>query len=176
MVGDGYIYELYEPADEIPKSVLVEAKEMYFDAYLHPKLHEGVSLEALNLAVSYEEFIADLFERDFASYQKASARYYFQGREVGSGQIVGICAVLENGPFDLYIDHIGVAKEYRRKGIGGQLLQSVIAQFPMSRLSLDTRIFNGPAQALYQKLGFIKMPHPNPEKVNQYYFYVLTPS
>jgi ribosomal protein S18 acetylase RimI-like enzyme len=41
-------------------------------------------------------------------------------------------------------------------------------------ISLDTRVFNRSAQALYEKTGFKKLEiHPVPEKQATYFHYVL---
>jgi ribosomal protein S18 acetylase RimI-like enzyme len=179
---DGYVYELYEPKDEIHESVLAQGEAMYLQTYLNPKLHEGISLEEMGLGhtpfASYEEFIADMFRNDFSSYQypKNPPRFYLQVRELQSDEIVGVCAILEESPGYYYIDHIGVAKEHRRQKIASTLFQQFIRNVPVTHVSLDTRVFNKNAQVLYEKLGFQKLTtHPVPRKQHIYFHYVFEP-
>lgn len=179
-----YIFEVYEPSDSIPESILEEGHCIYFEAYLHPKLHEGVPFEVLGFDLShfpsYEAFIADMFARDFASYSslQASIRYYFQIRQAANDQIVGLAVVLqqpERGYY--YLDHIGVHKDFRRLGLAKRILQyikDVLSDF--EEISLDTRVFNLPAQSLYLKCNFIRIdPHPVPSKRLNYFHYICKP-
>lgn len=176
LISEDYQYEMYEPEDEIPLCQLEEGRLMYYEAYLHPKLHEGISLNALHIDESkfhsYEEYISDMFQRDFESYCHPNSRHYYQVRHSQDQKIVAICAVLEQGNYN-YIDHIGVHKDFRRQGIAQTLLREVINTLPnFLELSLDTRTFNSPAQALYEKLGFKKWEvHPNPKKQSTYFHY-----
>lgn len=53
--------------------------------------------------------------------------------------------------------NIAVAAEYRRQGIGGQLVKELIGQLAergSKSLSLEVRVSNESAIALYKKLGF----------------------
>jgi len=184
LIQDDYIYEMYEPQDRIPLSLLEEARSMYFEAYLNPRLHKDIPLKALQIDEyrfhTYEEFLSDLFQRNFASYEHPGrfSRYYYQVRSNRDQKIIGVCAVLDqnkNGRH--FIEHIGVHKDFRRRGIAQTLIGEVINSLPnFVAISLDTRIFNGPAQALYEKLGFDKLEtHPNPKKQFTYFHYVLRP-
>jgi ribosomal-protein-alanine N-acetyltransferase len=59
-----------------------------------------------------------------------------------------------------HIVDIAVRKEYRRRGIGEFLLRSVIeqaVQLNTTFISLEVRVSNRPAQALYEKYGFNKV-------------------
>ena len=53
--------------------------------------------------------------------------------------------------------NIAVAPEYRRKGIGEQLVRTLISRLKdqqVTRLTLEVRVSNTCAIALYEKLGF----------------------
>jgi hypothetical protein len=123
LVEKGYVYEMYDPHDEIPLDVLNEGVAMYFEAYLNPKLHNGISLKTLQVDeakfASYDEFISDMFQRDFISYQfpDTTPRLYLQARLAQDGRIVGVCAILEQTPGTYYMDHMGVDKDFRRQKI-----------------------------------------------------------
>lgn len=180
---DEYVYEVYEPQDCIPASILFEGMNMYLEAYSYPKLHEGIPLKELKIDESrfrsYDEFIADMFYRDFQSYETPNEvrRHYFQVRCILDNQIVGVCVILEQDqPGFYYTDHIGIHKDFRRLGLACNLIKEVINAFPdFVEISLDTRNFNWPAQALYENTGFKKLDiHPNPAKQTTYIHYVLT--
>lgn len=54
---------------------------------------------------------------------------------------------------------MGVLPEYRRRGIGRQLLEACIAKAwtkGLTRIELEVRADNEPAIALYSKLGFVQ--------------------
>jgi ribosomal protein S18 acetylase RimI-like enzyme len=58
---------------------------------------------------------------------------------------------------ELYIAHLAVADNHRRKGIGFNLLNQACQKaqdLRKSKLSLITEIENTPARALYEKFGF----------------------
>lgn len=123
---------MYEPQESISQSILDEAEWMYLDAYFHPKLHEGLSLKEIGLDstsfISYEDFIADMFHKDFASYRFSAEtpRFYLQAREVHNGKIVGVCVSLQESPGCYYIDHLGVDCTHRQRKIGSTLIQPEI--------------------------------------------------
>lgn len=180
LINDRNIYEMYEPQDEIPLDVLSEGQLMYYISYLNPKLHEGISLEAMQIDGSrfnsYEEFIQDMFQCDFKSYQFSGEipRFYLQVRKLQDNQIIGVCAVLQQSAHHYYVDHLGLHKDYRRQKIGSNLINELVKAIPnMQELTLDTRVFNKPAQFFYEKLEFQKMTaHPNPAKQSIYVHYV----
>lgn len=58
---------------------------------------------------------------------------------------------------EAHITTIAVRKDYRRQGIGERLLISIIdmaAQMNAKVVTLEVRVSNAPAQALYEKYGF----------------------
>ncbi|MBA3238862.1 MAG: GNAT family N-acetyltransferase [Parachlamydiaceae bacterium] len=181
-LGKDYVCEIYEPEDKIPLETLEEAEKMYFEAYLFPPLHSNIPLEKLNIDPnnfnSYEGYIKDMFRKDFSSYGKPDKPrlHYLQLRQRNNGSIVGLCVVLhqqKHGHY--YIDHIGIDSKFRRQGLATQLLKITVSQFSdFIEISLDTRIFNFPAQALYEKLGFRKCSiYSCPEKQLSYFHYKL---
>ncbi|MBS0655910.1 MAG: GNAT family N-acetyltransferase [Verrucomicrobia bacterium] len=88
---------------------------------------------------------------------------------------MAVSAVLHGAlPGCYYIDHIATHKDFRRKGLALSLVELVKTTLPqVSQITLDTRVFNVPAQALYQKAGFTKCTiHPNPQKQNAYFHYM----
>ncbi len=58
-----------------------------------------------------------------------------------------------------YVTNVAVLPEFRRKGIGNQLLQYVIndSKAELEFISLEVRVSNDAAISLYEKLGFIEV-------------------
>ena len=66
---------------------------------------------------------------------------------------MGFHTVLDEG----YVANIAVLPEYRRQGIASALMQNAVnicKSVPLSFLSLEVRISNGAAIALYERFGF----------------------
>ncbi|MFV8783774.1 ribosomal protein S18-alanine N-acetyltransferase [Microbulbifer sp. SA54] len=72
-----------------------------------------------------------------------------------SGRIAACCVA--SRLFDeVEILDVAVAPEWRRKGVGEDLLRKIIAQLPedTARVMLEVRASNRAARGLYHKLGF----------------------
>lgn len=66
---------------------------------------------------------------------------------------MGLMYVLDEG----YISNVAVAPQARRRGVGDGLVLAMRQrgrQLGLSFLSLEVRVSNGPARALYEKHGF----------------------
>ncbi|MBA3239352.1 MAG: GNAT family N-acetyltransferase [Parachlamydiaceae bacterium] len=121
---------------------------MYFEAYLSPPLHANIPLKELNIDrnvfSSYEEYIGDMFKKDFASYGKLGKPklHYLQLRQKDKGHIVGVCVVLHQEKHGYYyLDHIGIDSHFRKKGLATQLLEITASQLSgFIEISLDTRV------------------------------------
>ncbi|WP_025733523.1 GNAT family N-acetyltransferase [Carnimonas nigrificans] len=69
----------------------------------------------------------------------------------------GFCAV-SIGPFDMEIEMIAVARQWRRCGIAKKLVAALQARLrggEGERLLLEVRASNAPALALYRQCGFV---------------------
>ena len=88
-----------------------------------------------------------------AELSKESANFTVaehNGKAIG---YIGFYAVLDEG----YVTNIAVLPEFRRLGIADDLLRAAIArceQLGLSFLSLEVRVSNAAAIALYAKYGF----------------------
>lgn len=69
------------------------------------------------------------------------------------GNICGFCSIQSNNKKGSYLDNFYVIKEYRGKGIGEQILKSIISQ-ENENISLITR--NEIAYKLFKKYGFVE--------------------
>jgi len=83
--------------------------------------------------------------------------YYFVAIDVQSGKIAGYAGMwhIVN---EAHINNIAVDEPFRLRGVGNLLLETLIAkaiEFEMIGLTLEVRIGNRAAQALYFKHGFI---------------------
>ena len=76
--------------------------------------------------------------------------------ESPDGQVlgyVGMMFVLDEG----YISNVAVKSQYRKNHIGSALIEELIKigrELELSFISLEVRVSNAPAQALYRKFGF----------------------
>lgn len=68
------------------------------------------------------------------------------------GKMLSIPAV--KGDRSGYVDFIATSPEYRRKGVGGQLLKFAEAGLDFDELYLDVLKDNLPAVSLYEKMGY----------------------
>ncbi|MFC4736546.1 ribosomal protein S18-alanine N-acetyltransferase [Bacillus daqingensis] len=93
----------------------------------------------------------DAFYQELTKNQFA---YYFVA--VVKNRVIGYCGlwvVVENAN----ITNIAVDPEFRQQGVGENLLQSAMEMsrtLGAERLSLEVRVSNHPAQAMYKKYGF----------------------
>ena len=91
------------------------------------------------------------FEREVR--ENAMAIYYVA---VKDGKIVGYAGmwhIITEG----HITNVGVLEEVRGLGIGSMLMEKLLeeaAEKRMTGMTLEVRISNAPAQALYHKYGF----------------------
>ncbi len=75
---------------------------------------------------------------------------------IGSGPVAGYIVARETAG-ELHINNVAVRAEYRRRGIGAQLLNRVIGEARRRKATaafLEVRSANHAAQALYEKSGF----------------------
>lgn len=93
-----------------------------------------------------------------------STRVYTVAR--ADGVVVGYCGLMLTGP-DAHVTTIAVDPAFHRYGVGSRLLATMARQ-AVSRgakhLTLEVRVSNAPAQALYRKFGF----HPAGVRKNYY--------
>jgi ribosomal-protein-alanine N-acetyltransferase len=84
-----------------------------------------------------------------------STRVYTVAR--AHGTVVGYSGLMLTGP-DAHVTTIAVDPEYHRHGVGTRLLANMARQAldrGAHHLTLEVRMSNRPAQALYQKFGFL---------------------
>ncbi len=72
-----------------------------------------------------------------------------------AGEMAGFIAADVRRHEDLaWISMLGVLPEYRRRGLGSQLLRTVEEQLPVSRVRLSVRASNQPALQMYARHGY----------------------
>ncbi|NLN07429.1 MAG: ribosomal protein S18-alanine N-acetyltransferase [Firmicutes bacterium] len=92
-------------------------------------------------------FINEILDNGFAYYYVALA----EGKVVGYG---GIWVILD----EAHVTNLAVSPAWQGKGIGKALLAHLIKEAAgkgASRMTLEVRVSNLRAQALYQKFGFV---------------------
>jgi [ribosomal protein S18]-alanine N-acetyltransferase len=93
-----------------------------------------------------------------------STRVYTVAR--ANGVVVGYCGLMLTGP-DAHVTTIAVDPQYHRHGIASRLLANMAHQAldrGARHLTLEVRVSNEPAQALYRRFGF----HPAGIRKNYY--------
>lgn len=53
--------------------------------------------------------------------------------------------------------NLAVKPEYRRQGLGRQLVEALIGQLDAHCLTLEVRVTNDPAKMLYESMGFVQV-------------------
>jgi ribosomal-protein-alanine N-acetyltransferase len=102
---------------------------------------------SFSLPWSLESFIAELKDNDYARY----FCLIVDGHVVG---YMGLWDILNEG----HITNIAVSPEYRCRGLGKFLINSVMRNMSgkgMKRMTLEVRISNLAARQLYERLGFV---------------------
>ena len=92
---------------------------------------------------SLESIYTDILENDLSHYIVAEA----------DGVIAGYCGVhmiFDEG----HITNVAVLPEYRKRGIGRELLETMMAQTGLDDYTLEVRESNEAAIRLYQSMGF----------------------
>lgn len=76
---------------------------------------------------------------------------------VNDGTIVGF-AMATRAPDEVHLLDLAVARGHRRRGVGGRLVAGVASaagRDGATAMTLEVRVSNGPARALYEHLGFL---------------------
>ena len=93
--------------------------------------------------------------QSFAEEMENKIAVYFVAAD--EDNVIGYCGFWQASD-EGDITNIAVLPEYRRKGIGGMLVERLIAEannMELVLLTLEVRKSNVPAQALYKKYGFV---------------------
>jgi ribosomal-protein-alanine N-acetyltransferase len=111
-------------------------------------LDRVLEIEALSYSTPWSKraFVSEVADNSYAHYYVARK----DGIIVG---YVGMWVILE----EAHITNIAVAPDYRRLGIGQAMLEAMFSKARekgATRMTLEVRVSNLGAQALYRKLGF----------------------
>lgn len=176
-----YFYRILRE-ESVPDAFSQTAQKMYFSTY-NPALHEGLSLEQMGIPEhfgTYEDFLKDMIQRDFASYNEAGAPrdIFFTTEGVyqeDTPSVVGISILLPQEDGSYYLDHFGVSSSAQRHGIGKTLMGLWFLHLKdLNHLTLDTREFNTTGQSFYNKHGFEEVsPHPVVKKRGFYKYFQI---
>ncbi len=117
--------------------------------YRHAAGADVASVHAVEMACfkmpwTYEALFSDICLNENA--------YYFVAEL--SGRIVGFCGVhkvVDEG----HIMNVAVLAEHRGRGVGEALMRTMMAHTGLSGYTLEVRVSNAAAIALYKRLGFL---------------------
>lgn len=91
-------------------------------------------------------FLSELTQRATRSYLVARHR----------GEVVGYCGMMFTG-FEAHVTNIAVDPDWHGRKIGSRMLIALVTEAMARncpRISLEVRVSNPPAQAMYRKFGF----------------------
>lgn len=83
------------------------------------------------------------------------------------GEMTGFAIVMVNANAVAHLTTIGVAPEHRRRGIAARLLthvENALIARSIPSIMLEVRVGNTDAQALYERLGYVRT-----QQIEQYY-------
>ena len=78
------------------------------------------------------------------------------------GAAIGMGRAISDGASDAYIQDVTVKKEYRRRGIGRQIIRRLIERLHADGLDWIGLIAENDSAPFYEPLGFKKMPRSVP--------------
>lgn len=90
----------------------------------------------------------------FADEMENKIAVYFTAKENGS--VIGYCGFWQAAD-EADITNIAVLPQFRKQGVGGELLKSLIKkadEMGLVQINLEVRKSNEPAKRLYEKYGF----------------------
>lgn len=100
-----------------------------------------------------------MYTRDPAKLKRALAQSLMVLGAFDGDQIVGLIRAVGDGETILFIQDLLVLPNYQRQGIGHQLVNALVDQYPAVRQRVlltddqpDTRVF-------YEKIGFVSSDH-----------------
>jgi ribosomal protein S18 acetylase RimI-like enzyme len=106
-----------------------------------------VDLEALRVLRASCEFVAK--DHEFLAQQARGARWVVHAYD--GARLVGFCRAISDGVSNAYVSSVMVDPEYRRRGIGREMLARLVGGKDGVKFVLHTR---KEAAAFYAALGF----------------------
>ncbi len=133
---------------------------------VEPALPEGFAIRPLTEAdlpefieVNTEAFGPGLSTVEGARrYVSRADTFHHVVESEADGRVVGFLRLVVQRPATGLIDDIGVRPAYQRRGLGEALMRWALAwcrEQGLPRATLEVRLNNEPALALYRKLGFV---------------------
>ena len=132
----------------------VEAADRAFLVALYGSTRDGELAH-----VEWPEGAREAFVEQQFSAQDAHYRAHYPGATLDVIEVDGSPAgrlYVHRGPSDIRIMDIALAPEFRGRGLGTELLRSLIAEADASARKLSIHVEqNNPARSLYDRLGFL---------------------
>jgi ribosomal protein S18 acetylase RimI-like enzyme len=92
-------------------------------------------------------------QRPLDKYRENNTEFYGYSKD---GELAGIVEIDANNNYIL-IRSLVIHPTFFRQGIAGKLIEFVFDTFDSNLFLVETGLANGPATALYKKLGFIEV-------------------
>lgn len=104
-----------------------------------------------------EEFIELLESRvNIDEYSKKLSTHSVQNTLRTENDLVGVIAYyVSNNAKGLYISHVGIQKEWRKRNLASELVEGLFQEPYGNFIRLQVSTHNTPAKRLYEGLGFI---------------------
>jgi GNAT superfamily N-acetyltransferase len=117
---------------------------------------DGIDWSALKQALAADDFDNGRTPEQYRISHANSAAVIFAVVPDGAGgeRIIGNGRLLSDGVCNAYLVDIWTARDYRRRGIGGELVRRLIATVPGQHVGL----FTDDMQPFYASLGFRLRP------------------
>ena len=138
-------------------SICIETEKFYISSMLEHDLLEVVEIEEVSglSRWGFDAYHAELMQGRGALMLVARCR--LQEDDPSSEMIVGGFIAARFAGDELHINNVAVRDTFRRRGMGGALLDAVLKRGAClgARMALlEVRATNAPAQALYERYGF----------------------
>lgn len=102
-----------------------------------------IELACFSQPWSMESLYTDICENEFSYYVVAEVDHVISG-------YCGVHIIYDEG----HIMNVAVLPEYRKRGIGRNLLETVFTQSALPLYTLEVRVSNSDAISLYKSMGF----------------------
>ena len=91
--------------------------------------------------------------------------FLFAGAYDNSNRLIGMGRAISDGCSDAYIQDVVVLREYRNKGIGGNIIKKIIEKLQRNGIDWIGLIGEPGTENFYKEFGFKKLDHYIPMKL-----------
>lgn len=134
---------------------LEKAQGVFVEAFLQAYKGKDIQVDAVRKATDVKQFLHDTFASEVDALEKQKDSVQCVLSEV-DGKVVGFATFeTTKNPGEVRIRQLAVDPAYKGKGIGKQLVFSVLEKIKdVNHITMQTRFFTGQTEAFYKALGF----------------------